>query len=68
MSEREKCYKLPEMRNIETWRKFTVGEQLICGVLKHGGLKGRISAIKEAQRDENELWRHKWKYAAKLGQ
>lgn len=62
ISEREKCYKLAELKDIDTGRKFTVGEKLICGVLKHGGLKGGINAMKKVQREPNELWRHSWKY------
>ena len=36
ISEREKCYKIPELRSIGTLPKFAVSDRFIQGVLRQG--------------------------------
>ena len=39
----EKCDKVTEASSLFELRRFTAGEKLLCGVLRHGGMKvGKI--------------------------
>lgn len=60
ISEREKCYKLPELRSIGEQKKFSVSDRLIRGVLRQGlpGCKERVKRLNCARQYDSKYARN----------
>ena len=63
ISEREKCYKIPELRSIGTLPKFAVSDRFIQGVLRQGLCSIDVYGKKDELNGFNSLRRYAGKYA-----